>query len=273
MLLLVISNLYSHAKQKQTVLETTLNTSKMSTHHSNPRSGAQHRPQQRPSGDRPPREPQPIIYSICIPRVFKNISEKRIRAIMYSLKFGFVERVDMVAKKNQKGEEFSRVFVHFSSWNERSDPAMQVRAKLDSGDQVKIVYDTPWYWMISKSKTERPEQRRTRPAPFIDFEHTAETKSPSPNPVPHSPAYCPPSPDYLPHTPPAPTWSNDHARSPRSPSPEPAVMPQRSLTTTVGDSDYKETEEERAERLRYEEEEREAEEEFRRKKEMNALGI
>jgi hypothetical protein len=129
----------------------------------------------------PPREPQPIIYSICIPRVFKNIGEKRIRAIMYSLKFGFVERVDMVAKKNEKGEEFSRVFVHFSSWNERSDSAMQVRAKLDSGTrevptQVKIVYDAPWYWMISKSKTERPEQRQVRggrPAPFIDFGHTA----------------------------------------------------------------------------------------------------
>jgi hypothetical protein len=179
---------------------------------------------------------------------------------MYSLKFGFVERVDMVSKKNQKGEEFSRVFVHFSSWNERSDPAMQVRAKLDDGLQVKIVYDSPWYWMISKSKTERPEQRRTRPAPFIDFGHTAESKSPSPNPAPQSPAYCPPSPDYLPH-------------SPRSPSPEPAAMPKRSLTTTIGDSDYKETEEERAERLRFEEEEREAEEEFRRKKEMNALGI
>lgn len=209
----------------------------MSTPRSNPRSGPQHRPR----GDRPAREPQPIIYSICIPRVFKNISEKRIRAIMYSLKFGFVERVDMVAKKNQKGEEFSRVFVHFSSWNERSDPAMQVRAKLDSGDQVKIVYDSPWYWMISKSKTERPEQRQVRggrPAPFIDFGHTAESTSPSPNPVPQSPDYRPPSPDYLPHTPPpAQSWS-DHA-APRSPSPEPA-MPQRSMTSAPGDEDYQE---------------------------------
>ncbi len=204
-----------------------------------------HRPQQRPRGARPPRDPQPIIYSICIPRVFKNISEKRIRAIMYSLKFGFVERVDMVSKKNQKGEEFSRVFVHFSSWNERSDPAMQVRAKLDDGLQVKIVYDSPWYWMISKSKTERPEQRRTRPAPFIDFGHTAEATPPdtkdfppfvrkprTPPVYPQSPDYCPPSPDYLPHTPPP--------RASRSPSPEPAAMPQRELTSAPGDDDYQE---------------------------------
>lgn len=220
----------------------------MSTDHSNSRSGAPHRP---------PRDPQPIIYSICIPRVFKNIGEKRIRAIMYSLKFGFVERVDMVAKKNQKGEEFWRVFVHFSSWNERSDPAMQVRAKLDSGDQVKIVYDTPWYWMISKSKTQRPEQRQDRggrPAPFIDFGHTAEPTLPvtedfpafvrqprSPPARSQSPDYSPPSPDYLPHTPPpAQSWSESVApRASRSPSPEPA-MPQRSLTSAPGDEDYQE---------------------------------
>lgn len=159
-----------------------------------------HRHQQRPRGDRPQRESKPIIYSICIPRVFKNITEKRIRAIMYSLKFGFVERVDMVTKKNEKGEEFSRVFVHFSSWNEHSKSAMQVKAKLDADLQVKIVYDSPWYWMISKSKTQRPEQRRTRPAPFIDFDHAAvEPTSPSVPPpqqeqhvVPHSPPVPPP---------------------------------------------------------------------------------
>ena len=202
----------------------------MSTPRSNTRTG-------------PPREPQPIIYSICIARVFKNIGEKRIRAIMYSLKFGFVERVDMVAKKNEKGEEFSRVFVHFSSWNERSDSAMQVRAKLDSGDQVKIVYDTPWYWMISKSKTERPEQRQVRggrPAPFIDFGHTA-TAVATESTSPQSPSYSPPSPHYLPHTPPPTTrqhWPALGGAAGHSPSPEPAAMPQRSLTSAPGDEDY-----------------------------------
>lgn len=217
----------------------------MSSPRSNPRTG----PQQRPK-----RDPQPIIYSICIPRVFKNISEKRIRAIMYSLKFGFVERVDMVAKTNQKGDEFWRVFVHFSSWNGGNDSAMQVQAKLDSGDQVKIVYDSPWYWMISKSKTERPEQRRTRPAPFIDFGHTAEPTLPVTEDFPafvrqprtppvrsQSRDYCPPCPDFLPHTPPpAQSWSESVApRASRSPSPEPA-MPQRSLTSAPGNGDYQE---------------------------------
>ena len=78
------------------------------------------RQQQQPRPQRPARDPKPIIYSLCIPRVFKNISEKRIRAIFYSLKLGFVERVDMVAKTSDKGDEFWRVFVHFSDWNEKN---------------------------------------------------------------------------------------------------------------------------------------------------------
>ena len=44
----------------------------------------------------PERQTKPIIFSMCIPRVFKNISKKRILAILYSLKVGFVERLDMV---------------------------------------------------------------------------------------------------------------------------------------------------------------------------------
>ena len=189
-----------------------------------------------PPNQRPARDAQPIIYSICIPRVFKNIGEKRIRAILYSLKFGFVERVDMVAKTNKNGEEFWRVFVHFSSWNERSRDAMQVKAKLDSDQHVKIVYDSPWYWMISKSKVPRPEQRTQRggrPTPFIDFGHMATAVvtgfvSESPPPVSQSP-------DYMPHTPPPaeqsvpmspsnwPGLGNSSSAPMRSPSPEPNI--------------------------------------------------
>jgi hypothetical protein len=212
---------------------------------------AQQQQQSRSRPDRPKRDPQPIIYSICIPRVFKNISEKRIRAIFYSLKLGFVERVDMVSKTSAKGDEFSRVFVHFSNWNENNSNAVQIQQKLDSGEKVKIVYDTPWFWLITKSQAPRPEQRRRhRPAPFIDFGHTgpqtdpeAEPHSPpsphpqpkSPDYAPRSPDYAPPSPDYLPHT-------------PTSPAPHVA-------------------------HLVLDQEEADAEEEFRRKKELNALGI
>lgn len=130
----------------------------------------------------PARDPKPIIYSLCIPRVFKNISEKRIRAIFYSLKLGFVERVDMVAKSSKDGKEYWRVFVHFSEWNERNPTAVQFKVKLDRGEQVKVVYDHPWFWMISKSHSPAPEQRMVggRRKAFIDFD---VDDTPKPQPV------------------------------------------------------------------------------------------
>lgn len=113
-----------------------------------------------------------IVYSICIPRVFKNITEARIRAIFTRLGFGTIERVDMVAKTNKKGEEFWRVFAHFSSWNERSGPAHYVKEMLDNGEKVPIVYDDPWYWLIAKSTSRVPTKRA---APYIDRTHRSTT--------------------------------------------------------------------------------------------------
>lgn len=205
------------------------------------------------------REPQPIIYSLCIPRVFKNISEKRIRAIFYSLKLGFVERVDMVAKSGKDGKEFWRVFVHFSQWNDRNTTATQFKAKLERGEQVKIVYDQPWFWMISKSYSQPPEQRSQsgRPKAFIDFE-VAVTSQPAPSPpvLPPPPAVVetpepplahqagPASPTYQPAD--RSQWpSLDDNKAPmtpppaRSPSPEP-TMPQRENTIAPGGDDYQE---------------------------------
>jgi hypothetical protein len=217
--------------------------------------------QPQPCQQRPQRDPKPIIYSLCIPRVFKNISEKRIRAVFYSLKLGFVERVDMIAKTSEKGDDFWRVFVHFSDWNEKNSTAVQMREKLDAGEKTKIVYDSPWFWLISKSNSapHQPRRQSSRPAPFIDFGHTPAQRATSPEPT--SPPYTPslaagprtPSPEpRSPHP--------DHSRPPRSDSmmagcveDAPMTPPPHVAELLAADA--------------------EGEEEFRRKKELNALGI
>lgn len=94
--------------------------------------------------------------SICIPRVFSNISWGRVKGVFEKLELGEIDRVDMVKKTNDKGEKFQRVFVHFKCWSS-ADQAQQVRQKLLNGDQVKIVYDEPWFWKVSMSKVARPE--------------------------------------------------------------------------------------------------------------------
>ena len=113
--------------------------------------------------------------SICIPRVFPNITQQRVEAIFRNLNFGEVEKVDMVKKTNAKGEKYQRVFVHFKQWND-DEQTCQARQMLLNDQEVKVVYDDPWFWKLSASKSVRPEdrpQRRRRPAPFVDFSKPA----------------------------------------------------------------------------------------------------
>lgn len=116
--------------------------------------------------------------SVCIPRVFPNITWQRVKGIFEELGLGLVDRVDMINKTNEKGDKYKRVFVHFKSWNE-DETAQQVREKLLGGDQVKIVYDEPWYWKIAMSTAPRPEfEKKTTPVKKTGVRGQKERKAP-----------------------------------------------------------------------------------------------
>ena len=112
------------------------------------------------------------VPSLCIPRVFMNIGEKRIRDVFAELNLGTIERVDMIEKKSEKGEKFKRVFVHFRNWNNNSNER-EARDRLLTGNEIKIIYDEPWFWKVSALRTEssdvparqrqEPEQQERRP--------------------------------------------------------------------------------------------------------------
>jgi len=96
--------------------------------------------------------------SLCIPRVFANISWHRIKQVFISLNWGFVERVDVIPSGGTK-----RAFVHFAP---RKFTATKVLEALCEGKQVKIVYDEPWFWQISLSRATKPAEapeRKQRP--------------------------------------------------------------------------------------------------------------
>ena len=95
------------------------------------------------------------IPSLCIPRVFVNIDEKRIRRIFDELNMGEIQRIDVVSKTTEKGEKFNRVFIHFKRWfsNENSDTA---RERLLNGKEIKIIYDDPWFWKVSAYREAPP---------------------------------------------------------------------------------------------------------------------
>jgi hypothetical protein len=95
---------------------------------------------------------------LCIPRVYPNISESRIRRIFDDLNMGTLDRIDIVSKHShsEKGEKFNRVFIHFRQWND-TENANTARERLLNGKEIKIIYDDPWFWKISAYR--EPERK------------------------------------------------------------------------------------------------------------------
>lgn len=107
------------------------------------------------------------IPSLCIPRVYPNITEARIRKTFSDLDLGDIERVDIVNKTSEKGDKFNCVFIHFKYWdiNENANAA---RERLLNGKDIKIIYDDPWFWKISayREPIQKPKPQHVQP-PFI----------------------------------------------------------------------------------------------------------
>ena len=107
--------------------------------------------------------------SICIPRTLNNSTWRQVKDV-FELLFGrgTVERVDIVVRRNED-TPFCRIFVHMRYWPMNVLQAAQFRDQLMAGEQVKVVYDNPWFWKCSASRTAKPERNLPKAAPYVEF--------------------------------------------------------------------------------------------------------
>ena len=111
--------------------------------------------------------------SLCIPRVFVNITEARI-ARCFALALGcddssFIDRIDMIKRGGKDGQpEFWRVFIHLHRYPE-SENGEYFQQQISEGKTVTIVYDDPWYWKVSMSRISKPKSagERVRRPPVL----------------------------------------------------------------------------------------------------------
>jgi hypothetical protein len=89
--------------------------------------------------------------SMCIPRVFENISERQVRDVFEQLDLGQLDHIDIIERKSEKGEKYKRIFIHFSKWY-WNDEACAARRRLIEGKDIKVVYNMPWFWKISANR-------------------------------------------------------------------------------------------------------------------------
>lgn len=99
------------------------------------------------------------VPSMCIPRTFINITRGHVYKTINDLNLGVIDHIDMVRRKNEKGEEFQRIFIHFSKWHSNS-VADRARSLLLSGKEIKIIYDDPWFWKISMNRLSEHTSRK-----------------------------------------------------------------------------------------------------------------
>jgi len=122
------------------------------------------------------------VNILCIPGVFANIGEERIRRAFADLDIGELTRVDIVTPKIDaasaapSNKKFNRVFIHIV-WND-SRQAASAQEKLSQGKEIKIVYDQPWFWKVSAyKKTEKvkaPEPKHKKATLELDEEECAD---------------------------------------------------------------------------------------------------
>ena len=132
--------------------------------------------------------------TLCILRTHKNIRQERIFAVFRQLNLGWIGKIDMVPKKNveknpdgtENTKEFVRVFIHFTKWFTNNRQTQQVLERLDSEGFVKIVYDEPWFWKVTKyvPREHKPVPQSRYPKPRIDFTATATAAPVPPVPAP-----------------------------------------------------------------------------------------
>jgi hypothetical protein len=126
------------------------------------------------------------VPSMCIPRTFVNITRSHVYKTINDLNLGVIDHIDMVRRKNEKGEEFQRVFIHFSKWHSNS-VADRARTLLLSGKEIKVIYEDPWFWKISANRS--PERASQKPAkPVLTTTNTNANIPTETTPLSTSPA-------------------------------------------------------------------------------------
>lgn len=97
------------------------------------------------------------LPSICIPRVFANITRKDVAdAFERILGRNCIDRIDMIYKRDGL-DGYQRVFVHFKNINS-SDNYNIMTTRLSNGEDVKVVYSEPWFWKCSVSRVPKPKR-------------------------------------------------------------------------------------------------------------------
>jgi hypothetical protein len=85
--------------------------------------------------------------TLCIPRVEINVKKQQIFVAFSALKIGFIDRITEIPLRND--DTGKRILIKFRTWVE-TPLSQKIMARLDEGNDIKLVHSNPWYWVVNK---------------------------------------------------------------------------------------------------------------------------
>ena len=87
------------------------------------------------------------MYTLCLPKIDSNTTRNQLFNVFNRYNFGLIKKIDLITISNSK-----RAFIHYINWN-NNEKNKKIKEYLDDGLDIKIIYDFPWFWKCSKSKS------------------------------------------------------------------------------------------------------------------------
>ena len=96
--------------------------------------------------------------SLFVPRIFKSVRERKVHNVFAALQLGDIETIDL-----HLGKDFQRAYIYFKQWYPTPE-AEAIKARFLEGEEIKIIYDDPWFW---KCKLNLNKKTASRKYPYV----------------------------------------------------------------------------------------------------------
>ncbi len=97
--------------------------------------------------------------SICIPRLPMNTTKREIFESLKKMRIGLIDNIDLVIKVSKQNEKYKRAFIEIKKMF-NTENGKRSYELLKAGKEIKIVYNEPWFWKASISKTKIIEKKK-----------------------------------------------------------------------------------------------------------------
>lgn len=84
-------------------------------------------------------------YTLCIPRVLKDISCSKIRKLLESSKIG---NILFINEYNSSNDSLYKKVVFTIGSNENAENSHLIKKCIENDENIKLVNNYPWYWRI-----------------------------------------------------------------------------------------------------------------------------